>query len=249
MEVNDNIRAAMERSPTVRTFVPTHPGQLDPPSRCPKCGGKSWERLSDNISFACNTCGWKLSDAKVPIAAPIRPVAASAETIPLFGTSGEVIEFFVPGQAVPGGSKRAFAATRKDGSVVCRKGTNIPIINVTEDSGKRNKVWRTAVGYHARSKMKSREPIAGSCEVCFTFQIRRPQAHYRTGGFAHLLRPDAPTRHNQTPDVLKLCRAVEDALTGIIYVDDSQTVKLTATKEWVGRDDYEGCNIRITVLP
>jgi Holliday junction resolvase RusA-like endonuclease len=61
----------------------------------------------------------------------------------------------------------------------------------------------------------------GPVTASFTFYLRRPKSHYLKNG---ALRPKAPRRHTTKPDVLKLARAIEDALTGIVYQDDAQIV-------------------------
>jgi crossover junction endodeoxyribonuclease RusA len=52
-----------------------------------------------------------------------------------------------------------------------------------------------------------------------------------------LVKPASAPKKKQTwpvhrPDLDKLVRAVLDALTGSIIIDDSQVVSLVATKEW-----------------
>lgn len=61
------------------------------------------------------------------------------------------------------------------------------------------------------------------------FAMARPKGHYRTGRNAHLLRDGAPPYPAGTPDLSKLCRATEDALTdaGVVWADDAQVVEYT----------------------
>jgi len=54
--------------------------------------------------------------------------------------------------------------------------------------------------------------------VSMIFYRPRPKAHLRTNGE---VRPSAPRDPITRPDVLKLARLCEDALTGIVYHDDS----------------------------
>jgi Holliday junction resolvase RusA-like endonuclease len=51
------------------------------------------------------------------------------------------------------------------------------------------------------------------------FYFLRPKSHYRTNGE---LKNSAPKFMTKTPDLFKCARAVEDAITGIVYLDDSQ---------------------------
>ena len=59
------------------------------------------------------------------------------------------------------------------------------------------------------------------------------------------LRRGAPLYHTVRPDVLKLSRSTEDALTGICWQDDSANCVLTASKLY---SDRPGCQITITQL-
>jgi Holliday junction resolvase RusA-like endonuclease len=116
------------------------------------------------------------------------------------------IEFFVPGIPAPGGSKRAFVV---NGRAV-----------VTDDS-KRNKPWRACVSLAAREAYRG-DPLTGPLDLEVTCYMPRPKSHYRSGKMCALLKLDAPERHTKKPDATKLLRAIEDALTGIVWQDDAQ---------------------------
>ena len=117
----------------------------------------------------------------------------------------------IHGIAKTAGSKRVFHVRRKDGSLVFGKG-GIPITNVTDDC-KGSKQWRKIVQYQARDQWPhGLAPFDCALEVVFRFFVVRPKAHYRTGKFASTLRDDAPPFPSVKPDVLKLARALEDAL-------------------------------------
>jgi crossover junction endodeoxyribonuclease RusA len=81
--------------------------------------------------------------------------------------------------------------------------------------------------------------------VAITFRYQRPASHHRTNG---TLKPSAPqyliTRKG---DIDKLSRAVLDALTGILFLDDAQVVSLTATKRFTIPPELPGA--LITVIP
>lgn len=158
----------------------------------------------------------------------------------------QVNSFFVHGTPAPGGSKNAFVPRKKDGSPVTRANGSI-MVNMV-DAGKNNKKWREVVAWYARGFMGGRKPFKGPIKVEFVFFIRRPEAHYRTGGFSHMLRPDAPAFHIQAPDALKLARSTEDACTGIIWEDDSQNIVGRQEKRWCSRKDDQGCAIRFELV-
>jgi Holliday junction resolvase RusA-like endonuclease len=66
--------------------------------------------------------------------------------------------------------------------------------------------------------------------VELAFYFARPKAHYGRGRNAKQLLPSAPKDMATMPDVDKLCRCALDALTGVVIVDDSQVVELSASK-------------------
>lgn len=82
--------------------------------------------------------------------------------------------------------------------------------------------------------------LDGLIEVKMVFYLRRPKCHYRSNG---TLKPNAPEAPGTKPDVLKLARSTEDALTGVVWVDDSRTVHLDLHKAF---GEKPGVVIRIT---
>jgi Holliday junction resolvase RusA-like endonuclease len=56
------------------------------------------------------------------------------------------------------------------------------------------------------------------------FVLERPKTDWGTGRNAGRLKPRAPAWPLKRPDSTKLVRAVEDALTGILWSDDSVIV-------------------------
>lgn len=131
------------------------------------------------------------------------------------------ISFFVEGIAKPAGSKRGFYAKK------------IKRVIITDDCAK-SKDWKIDV--KAAAALAYTGPLIDlPLAVKFTFLIRRPKCHYRTGKNAHLLRDSAPKFPTTKPDVLKLARGVEDAMTGIIYTDDSLIVSERLFKRYADR--------------
>lgn len=152
------------------------------------------------------------------------------------------ITFTVPGTPAPGGSKNAFALKRRDGSLVMRG--NTPIINIV-DAGKGNKQWRRSVAIMARKAMGSTPPFVGPVSLNIDFTFERPASHYRVESKFNSLRNSAPKFRTQKPDALKLARSTEDAMTGIVYVDDAQVVELFVTKAW---GSESGAEITVTEM-
>lgn len=121
----------------------------------------------------------------------------------------------VLGTPQPGGSKRAF-----------RSGNRV----LVTDSNPRAAQWKRAVAEAAIESGAVMED--GPVSVRMVFYVARPKSHYGTGRNSERIRPGAPQFPESRPDVLKLARPVEDALTGIAYRDDSQTVSLTLEKRY-----------------
>lgn len=140
------------------------------------------------------------------------------------------VTLIVHGQPAPQGSKRAIQTKKGDGSP--------GRIALVESSHDRVKSWRQAVVDEARewqSQAAGRQfgtapPLDGPLEATMTFVLRRPKGHYGTGRNAAVLKPSAPPYPSGKPDVGKLARATEDALTGIVWLDDAQVVRSLLTK-------------------
>lgn len=133
------------------------------------------------------------------------------------------IRFFVPGIPQPGGSKKGFYIQKTKRVVI------------TEDN-KKSKPWRAMVAWAASEIIKV--PLTGPLEVCYMFLVTRPKGHFGARG----LRPSAPSHPTVKPDVTKLVRSTEDAMKGIAWIDDSQTVRQSAEKAYA---DRAGCIITI----
>ncbi|HWV56066.1 MAG TPA: RusA family crossover junction endodeoxyribonuclease [Longimicrobiales bacterium] len=136
-------------------------------------------------------------------------------------TSGEVapgqgwdVAFTVYGTPAPAGSKKAVPLKSGRWAVV--------------DDSKRSRPWKEQVAQRAGEIMTGRELFRGPIEIVFRFFVRRPKSHFGARG----LRPSAPRHPTIRPDVLKLARGVEDALSGIVYADDSQIVREQLVKEY-----------------
>lgn len=127
------------------------------------------------------------------------------------------ISFFVPGIPAPGGSKKAFVNPKTKRVVVV-------------DDAKNNKPWRERVASFARDHLKGRPPLSGPLCVTLAFTVPRPKGHFGTGRNAGKVRDSAPPYPSVKPDALKLARSTEDALTGVLWIDDAQTVVLEVTK-------------------
>lgn len=142
-----------------------------------------------------------------------------------------MIEFRVYGIPKPGGSKRAFY----------NKATGRAMI---VDTCKGNKDWRSLVALTA-SEVAPKELLDKPLSVEMEFIMPRPQSHYRTKSGERVLRDNAPWCHTNKPDVLKLGRSTEDALTGVLWRDDSLICEETLTKHY---GDRPGVTVKVWKL-
>ena len=128
------------------------------------------------------------------------------------------LRFTVPGRAAPGGSKRGFAFRRANGKLG---------VQLVDDNAKA-KPWKVTVAACALAARTSPALLDGPIKLKLTFILARPKGHHGARG----LKPSAPKYPTTRPDVLKLARAVEDALTGIVWRDDAQIVSEHLFKEF-----------------
>lgn len=110
---------------------------------------------------------------------------------------------FVPGIPIPQGSARAFIVGNRA---------------VVTGANRKTKPWRAEVA-SAAMILRPEGFTSGAVQIELHFFMPRP---------IHL--PKKYTRPTTKPDLDKLIRAVLDALTGVLWVDDSQVVEIVAKK-------------------
>lgn len=130
------------------------------------------------------------------------------------------VAFTVHGEPVPQGSKTV--GRSKAGAAFVR------------EDNPATAPWRATVAAAATEAMGNlgRAPISGPVRLEVVFVFARPRSHFGTGRNAGRLKPSAPHYAAKLPDVDKLVRAVGDALTGRVLVDDSRVVELVASKHY-----------------
>jgi Holliday junction resolvase RusA-like endonuclease len=122
--------------------------------------------------------------------------------------TSSAVSFRVLGIAAAKGNMKAFPFKRKDGSLGAA---------VTEGT-KHSKDWQLAVRNAAQASCGG-VFFDGPVRVAVLFFLPRPKSA-----------PRRVTHHVTRPDCSKLVRAVEDALTGVLWKDDSQIVDLIVRK-------------------
>lgn len=147
-----------------------------------------------------------------------------------------MIEFCVLGRAQPAGSKKAFAL-KSDGVYTGR-------VVVTDDA-KHSRAWKQEVAGEARQAMFGHQLLVQSVRLEVVFFVRRPQGHYGTGGNAQRVKASAPAYPAVKPDLTKLVRGLEDALTGIVWRDDAQVVQQILSKRY---GEPERAEVKVVAL-
>lgn len=130
------------------------------------------------------------------------------------------IAFTVLGKAQPAGSKKAFAFRRSNGAL----GATVT------DANPNAKAWKQEVASAAREAFQG-HLLGGALRVCFTFYRPRPLGHFKKSGGLNSAGLEA-VHPTTKPDVLKLARGAEDALTGVVWRDDAQIVDERLVKAW-----------------
>ena len=132
-----------------------------------------------------------------------------------------IVKFTVSGVPRPKGSMRAFVP----------RGWTRPVLT---NSSAAVKTWEQAIRSVAQDHAASftTHPV----RVRLSFALPRPKS---------MSRPASHRPHTKRPDVDKLARAALDALTGVIFADDSQVYSLHAVKRYAVDDEPPHVNIRI----
>jgi len=123
-----------------------------------------------------------------------------------------ILSIFVAGTPRPAGSKSSFQG------------------RITH-AGQYTKKWMDSVNWTVQQKVGRPTLTFEPVILKLTFHMSRPSNHYGTGRNKGVLKAKAANElHVKRPDLTKLTRAVEDALTGLIWKDDSQVVAQQTVK-------------------
>lgn len=142
-----------------------------------------------------------------------------------------MISFTVYGVPQTAGSKRAFVIARK--GVDVRSARDCRAI-VTDDNEK-GKPWRADIQAAAIKAMGDTGDdvlLKGPVMMHAVFFFPRPASHYGSGKNAGKIKSSAPLHHTVKPDRTKCLRFLEDALTQVVWRDDSQVVDGIVSKRY-----------------
>ena len=137
--------------------------------------------------------------------------------------------FTVLGHPEPRGSKTPFVPKYKNGEPVRDRNGRV-IVNMV-DANKKSGPWMACVRAAAHA-VYSGKLLAGPIRLWVASYFSRPKCHFGTGRNCDKLKESSPRYHVQTPDEDKVLRGIQDALTGIVYVDDKQVCDGRSVKFW-----------------
>jgi len=143
------------------------------------------------------------------------------------------IEIICYGKAEPAGSKR-----------IGRNRAGDPIVL---DDNRKSKPWKGNVAAAAAEQYGLGRALACAVDVEMIFVMARRKGDFGTGRNAGVLKDNSPLQPVVMPDVLKLARGVEDALTGIVWRDDAQIVNEALSKVYGDKPRVE-IRVRPTAL-
>jgi len=145
-----------------------------------------------------------------------------------------MIRLSILGVPKPGGSKRAFSNKQTGRAQIT-------------DACKGNTDWRNAVVIQARTQHDGPtldEPV----RVEVSFFMPRIKSHFGTGKNAGRLKDNAPLFHSVKPDVLKLMRSTEDALTDAGIWQDDALVSEQVLRKYYASGRPPGAEISIETI-
>lgn len=165
------------------------------------------------------------------------------------------LTFSVGGVPAPQGSKSARSICGQEAQPCrnCRK-RHIVKVNLVE-TAKGVHQWRAAVLAAARCATLAVawgtwEPLEGPLILTAEFTLPRPKSHYRTGRNAGLLASSAPPYPASVPDLSKLVRATEDAMTNAgVWLDDAQVTDIRTVKRYADDQRRPGAVITVAQIP
>lgn len=145
------------------------------------------------------------------------------------------IDFFAAGKPEPQGSSKGF--------VIKSKATGNLRAIVTSDNAKL-KPWRATVQAAAQCALEQAGALRGhliESSVCIEASFVMPTPKWAEAK----LRKGKPVACVTRPDVDKLLRGLLDALTGIVFADDAQVVRVVASKTYAVPGSQPGVGVRI----
>lgn len=103
---------------------------------------------------------------------------------------------------------------------------------------KKTSDYETIVAMQAKIAMEGRAPIDSACCLSLAFHIPMPKSWSQKKRAQAI---SGEIKHTSKPDLDNLIKAVKDGLNGIVWVDDSQVVRVVAEKKYSENPRVECC--------
>lgn len=147
--------------------------------------------------------------------------------------SESLVSFAVFGKPEPRGSKSSRVIYANPKTKLPKRRPDGSILSVVFDTNDHDsKKWMAKVDVAARSVWRA-DPIEGlALEVELVFFLARPEGHFGSGRNVRMVKDSAPARPAVYPDADKLGRGTLDAITGIVWKNDSQLVRVVTEKRY-----------------
>jgi Holliday junction resolvase RusA-like endonuclease len=153
------------------------------------------------------------------------------------------VAFTVFGEQRPQGSKTCRVIYRNGKPVTAASGR---IVTATIEANPHTKEWRRQVSDAAYEAMIGKTLLDGPVALHLTVYRVRPKGHFGSGKNSSAVKGSAFAYPTTKPDLLKLARAIEDAMSGIVYRDDNQVVRHDLQEFYGGQ--YR-TDVRVVPLP
>jgi Holliday junction resolvase RusA-like endonuclease len=160
-------------------------------------------------------------------ASPLTRHIGAIDALP-FDEPGSVIEFFVPGQPTAKGRARHRVVRTKAGREFVQ--TYTPLQTAS---------YENLVRLAAQEAMAGRPPLQGAVELQLRLDMSVPASWSRKKRLTALAGYVRPTTK---PDCSNVLKAIEDAMNGIVWVDDVQAVEVRISKRYA---EKPGATVRV----
>jgi Holliday junction resolvase RusA-like endonuclease len=140
---------------------------------------------------------------------------------------------------------RGVPAPKGSGRAIMRGRFAVMVASTSNKNRTDQRSWDAAVRDAMTEQLgcDRKEPLFRdrALHLTVTFMMPRPSGHWSAKGG---VKPSAPAHPAKKPDLDKLLRCTCDALTGLVYDDDSRVVQTSALKSWA-QPGHEGAIITV----
>lgn len=153
------------------------------------------------------------------------------------------IDILIPGEPCAQARGSARLIRRKGGALVLNKTTGQPIISVRDPE--KSRTWKATAQDHMASACPAGwKPLLGAVEVAVLAVFTCP-----TSDFRKRIPRDRRYHVKHRGDIDNLAKAVLDAATGVLWLDDAQVARLEVEKHLGAQGEAPYVLVRVSPLP